>query len=710
MQMRIETIRISGFRGFVKERVVDLSHPVTILYGDNARGKSSVLNAIEWCLFGSECAGKDTGMRERVGWKPGNRLGTEPCKVAMICQHPDGDIIFERTQVPKDRGLTISRKGQIIQSGAQANSWVGENIGDFTQFMAMVYQHQENIRHLAIAEDSFKRNIINRLLGLSDYANLLDSLQSTGYATLAGKVTKVRDDIDSTIDHMVFGYADLNKRLAKELHLKSTSISQKLIEAEATKLTKAVQDLYKKTGVTLSDRTSLDSYADPRKYLDRIRAVVRALQTTSPESKRNSEVGKQISDLDYYIARVAESAGKKSTEGKKLKEFEARYGKIRKLQRDLNRITEAKQSKEDEIARLDAMYSALYGLYKYLTENKLGIGKQVCIACGSTANNQQEFLKDRVQHLESDTIKAARDELSGICNEVESVTGHLAELQKLRQRLELADKAYMSEVREAVSKLKLSMDAGEDPLRVLNKNKRVLEQERCALQKNLAALLSEITRLEGSCDRLDKMATVTENKTRIEKLSSVRSHERYRELEKLESESAFLSSDIDAIAGAITLVRDTESKARVAGAKKTVRDYFNMIAENPGIKGLEMIVERSRNYENFRFIDASGDEVMTMLSQGDLNVLALSIFAGLGQANINEIPFQSIILDDPSQSMGSHHKEKLAELVNIIAANRQVIVGTMDSEFRDLLEKCITREVKVIEFARWDPKNGPTLR
>jgi len=114
MTMRIKKLKISGFRGFVRERPIDLSKPVTILYGDNAQGKSSVLNAIEWCLFGSECAGKDTKMRERVGWKPENRLRAFPCKVTMVCAHPDGDITLERVPKPSNRGLTISQKGQVI--------------------------------------------------------------------------------------------------------------------------------------------------------------------------------------------------------------------------------------------------------------------------------------------------------------------------------------------------------------------------------------------------------------------------------------------------------------------------------------------------------------------------------------------------------------------------------------------------------------------
>lgn len=709
MQMTIKTLIVSGFRGFVEERVLDLSKPVTILYGDNAQGKSSVLNAIEWCLFGNDCAGKDTGMRERVGWRPENRLGIVPCKVRMVCHHLGEDIIFERVPAAKNKGLTVSRGGRIISMDMLANSWVRENVGDFTQFMAMVYQHQENIRYLAIAEDSFKRKIINILLGLSDYTSFLDSLQPKGYSTFSRKVTGVRDSIDDTIQNRAFGYDDQNKRLAQDLGLKLHSISKKLISAEADSLSLAVQALYRKTGVNLAAKTSLDDYTDSREYLEQMRVIVRSLQSRSPESKENSELGKQISILDYHIGAIAESEGKKSSECKAVAKSEIKHGKLGDLEKDLKRLEEDRKHKEDEIARVSAIYSVLSGLNKYLTENELGTGKQVCLACGSTVNNQQNFLKKRLQELESDTVKAARKELEEICENIRLATGRLKELKDLHQRLEQADKAYTGDVRKAQTGLKLTLKSGEAPLKVLNKLRSGLEQRRNALQKALEGLLGEITKIEESCDRLYKIITVMENKARIQYLSSIKRHKAYKELEKLESDSALLSSDIEAIIMAVTSVRDKESKSRVAGAKTTVKDYFNMVAENPGIEDLEMILERTRGCENFRFRDATGD-VMTILSQGDLNVLALSIFTGLGQANLKDIPLKSVVFDDPSQSMGSHHKEKLAELINSIAADRQVIVGTMDSEFKELLEKHITRPAELIEFTHWDPEDGPALK
>ncbi len=65
--LKIKRIEIEGFRGFTIKISLEFENPVTLLYGGNHQGKSSVLNAIEWCLYGYECIGDKSGIRERVG-------------------------------------------------------------------------------------------------------------------------------------------------------------------------------------------------------------------------------------------------------------------------------------------------------------------------------------------------------------------------------------------------------------------------------------------------------------------------------------------------------------------------------------------------------------------------------------------------------------------------------------------------------------------
>jgi DNA repair exonuclease SbcCD ATPase subunit len=48
-------LAVRGFRGFTGEYAFEFPTPATILFGENHCGKSSTLNALEWCLFGDQC-------------------------------------------------------------------------------------------------------------------------------------------------------------------------------------------------------------------------------------------------------------------------------------------------------------------------------------------------------------------------------------------------------------------------------------------------------------------------------------------------------------------------------------------------------------------------------------------------------------------------------------------------------------------------------
>ena len=57
--MKIETITIRGFRGFNQEQTIKVGPNLTLIYGQNSYGKTSITEAVEWLLYG-----KVTSLRE----------------------------------------------------------------------------------------------------------------------------------------------------------------------------------------------------------------------------------------------------------------------------------------------------------------------------------------------------------------------------------------------------------------------------------------------------------------------------------------------------------------------------------------------------------------------------------------------------------------------------------------------------------------------
>lgn len=79
----LQTITIDGFRGFPKRIHFDLDVPIVLAVGPNGTGKSSLVCAIEWCLFGQDVETEaHTGIRERISWESRNRTVSR-CSVEM---------------------------------------------------------------------------------------------------------------------------------------------------------------------------------------------------------------------------------------------------------------------------------------------------------------------------------------------------------------------------------------------------------------------------------------------------------------------------------------------------------------------------------------------------------------------------------------------------------------------------------------------------
>ena len=93
-----------------------------------------------------------------------------------------------------------------------------------------------------------------------------------------------------------------------------------------------------------------------------------------------------------------------------------------------------------------------------------------------------------------------------------------------------------------------------------------------------------------------------------------------------------------------------------------------------------------------------------------MNALALSIFLGMAYLMGADQSCGFIMLDDPSQSLGSGHKGKLVEVINEVLNNRMVILSTMDKELQDFIISRITKNKTQYIFDNWTPAHGPEIR
>ena len=218
--MQLKKIKITGFRGFNGTQEFDLSSPVIILFGENGKGKSSFLNAIEWCLFGGEIIGKDTGIRERVNWEIKNRHSKE-CIVELHITQNDKNYILKRTLKGKSKHeLSIETPDGDTLSGDEACEKLNELLHQITfkDFMSSVYQHQEVIRFFLTQEPKLRDEAIDRLIGLSEYRNIIEGidLKSIKPEELEKEISSLEREIEAKVEVWEGQIESSKKKLKKK--------------------------------------------------------------------------------------------------------------------------------------------------------------------------------------------------------------------------------------------------------------------------------------------------------------------------------------------------------------------------------------------------------------------------------------------------------------------------------------------------------------
>ena len=96
-------------------------------------------------------------------------------------------------------------------------------------------------------------------------------------------------------------------------------------------------------------------------------------------------------------------------------------------------------------------------------------------------------------------------------------------------------------------------------------------------------------------------------------------------------------------------------------------------------------------------IDGEPGSALGVMSQGELNCLALSLF--LPRARMAESPFRFIVIDDPVQAMDPVKVEGLARVLGNVAKDRQVVVLTHDDRLPQAVRR-LDMEATIIELVR----------
>jgi DNA repair exonuclease SbcCD ATPase subunit len=138
-------------------------------------------------------------------------------------------------------------------------------------------------------------------------------------------------------------------------------------------------------------------------------------------------------------------------------------------------------------------------------------------------------------------------------------------------------------------------------------------------------------------------------------------------------------------------MRETEDKIRTQRflpIGESARQNWEMLRQDSNVELSSVTLKGSGTKRSVALevtVDGTEGAALGVMSQGELNSLALSLF--LPRATLETSPFRFVVIDDPVQAMDPAKIDGLARVLEKAAANRQVIVFTHDDRLFDAVRR-----------------------
>jgi DNA repair exonuclease SbcCD ATPase subunit len=714
----LKRLKIRGFRAYTEYQEFIFDNPMTILFGENHRGKSSTLNAIEWCLFGNECIGAKSGIRERIDWEiPNRNLGSSP-NVSVELELEDENkgiytILRRWISKTKDELKVTLPDGKSLegQEAKEKLAWFLK--ASFRDFLTTAYQHQEAIRAILTQEPRERNDAIDRLLGLSDYRNILTGIEATKLST---KQKKMGDDFDSFSREIYVALhtreSDLKdmREEAIQKGVREDRLSEKGALEIANKVKDQLPDFALKAGLTPADIKVPEQFKDLSPFLRIADEEIKRFRTEMPGVKKQQ-------DLYELRAKIIELQTKYEQTMKGLDDFRDEQKNFVKQNGDGESINKRKVYIENEIKKrniemseANAKAAAIRNAINFLKLEKLN--KDICPVCGKKT-------PDLLGHLEKEWEEKFEKQVGKIKKQIEELETKSKDIEylytkwkRIKEGIENQNKEVGVINKEIGKALSREITAKDDPHTILDNELEKIKKELEKLEQTVKSkqkTLDEIVFFLKQIQVILNILNLDEKKRIVEQIQQSCEYQR---MEELKDHMAVLIDDVEKIKQAISEASYEEAQQKVSEAGKAIDNYFRRITNNPSVKKLEFLVNvDSRTALNsYEFKNQLQRDLTPILSQGDLNAMALSIFLGMACSEGTNQLFDFVILDDPSQSLGSEHKENLVVVLDEVLRKRIVILSSMDKELHDLIFSKVTKAKTKYVFSEWSPEHGPIVK
>lgn len=720
--LKIKKVEIEGFRGFTQKTSIEFKNPVTLLHGGNHQGKSSVLNAIEWCLYGDECIGEKSGIRERVGkgemaWRVVND-NSEKAQVELEIKGEQGGFTITRTEAKgkgkKGKSIKISLPNGTEKEVDEADQEIARLLRvSFKDFATTVYQHQETIHDFVIQTPSEQSAVMDRLLGLSDYRNILDGIKKSDVLKVQRELTEEFNKFQTRLQEAIkIRQKDLDDKRskAKERELGEEELNEnKLLELVESTI-KDISNFARLLGLTTTAISPPSDWKNTELFIIDIKKECSRLWAESPEVKEQSEQQKKRSEIVSLKSQHETQYLNFKSKKKELQDFERENSNKDEIDNKIRKAFEEIEAIDKEIKRTSPKAKLIEEGISIL-KSSAPSDAEICPLCGEKVSNLLEHLRKEWEEkikAQVQELKKQQEELGKKKTDFERLKKELVRLDEDTQREKERLKEAINNISEFLHK---ELTAKDDPAAILSIEIKNINSRLKEIEDAIKSKRSTIDAILEKTDIMNLLYDILLFKNKLEEINQIQKTSEYQTQEKIRTDVSNLVRDVEELSKIIKSCMLKEAEEKIDSARSAIDYYFRRITNNPAFQTLNIKVEEDKKTGGnfYIFEDQDGKKPIPILSQGDMNSLALSIFLGLTKASGDSHPLGFILMDDSSQSLDSQQKARLVEIFNELSDIKNITVSTMDTELQQLLKDNITKVKTIYKFSDWTPDSGPKI-
>lgn len=699
--MRLKNISIEGFRAFTNFVELDLDADVIVLQGPNGVGKTSLLDAILWCLSGEL-------QRFSPGNSPASVYSREGfARVVLTLWDGDRDLQISRSEGSEKRTIRV-RIGDQEFDGALAEQKLQEALlphlderkdgqGALSSVLTRgVYLQQDLVRQFVEEDSSSQRfGLISEVVGAGVVLEVQQWLERSRNSWSRSNTARRREELEP-----------LQRRLGQieeQLNRLSESSLEQVEGADARTI---ADDLHTRALRLLGERgVGASSPPESSAELDRF------LKQLGAERQK---VEREIILASNLLKEIQETAIVSSPEGISAESLQrdevAVQTEIEDLERAFSAAAEEMSAERERIANL-AQRSE-----RRATLARLALGElnEHCPVC-----EQAYDIERTKQHLESMIAEAqgfvsstvSRDELQRISRLRETASQKLEAIRAQKRKRE--DEKREAETRQSLLDARLA-DAGIERDGDQVGQLTTLREGAESLLKELEELMSEGERFSIKVLRVGEQRKREELAKEREKIS-LRVQSLLEEFRSLERTHEVAGEIINGLRGASLAV----TQKQVELIEPIFQRIYSRIDPHPTFKVAQLAASLKQGKGHLEIgisdpeLEGQQIEPGPLLSSSQMNSYAVSLFLAMNLA-LPTVNFRATILDDPLQSLDNINLLGLVDVLRRFRSHRQIIVSTHEERLVGLLQRKLRptrageRMITVL-FEEWQ-REGPKFK